>query len=107
MAQNLTVDVKSSIGPHQIKLPKGVNDRLRRLLDKQDRGDKLTKEEKREAEGLVELAEMLSLLRLERFRPNVRETSLYESADLYEQIYSEDEDLRELTELAILEPVHD
>lgn len=54
----------------KIKLPKAVNDRLQLLLDRQDRGEKLTAEEKREASGLVELAEMLSLIRLRSEKAN-------------------------------------
>ncbi len=49
---------------NQFKLPSGVNERLQELLDRQDRGDTLTDGERREAEGLVDLAEFLSLLRL-------------------------------------------
>ncbi len=64
MVQNLTVKVEMPISARQIKLPRGVNARLQKLLDRQDRGEKLTAEEKREADGLVELAEMLSLMRL-------------------------------------------
>lgn len=64
MAQNLTVSVELPMAPSQIKLPKGVNDRLQYLLDRQDRGEKLSSEERKEAEGLVELAEMLSLLKI-------------------------------------------
>jgi hypothetical protein len=45
-------------------LPEGVDRRLHSLLDKQDRGDPLTEDEVVEAEGLVNLAELLSLLRL-------------------------------------------
>ncbi len=45
-------------------LPEGVNARLRELLDRQDAGHPLSPAERREAEGLVSLAEMLSLLRL-------------------------------------------
>jgi hypothetical protein len=45
-------------------LPGGVQKRLQSLLDKQDFGTLLTNEEKSEAEGLVELAEWLSLLKL-------------------------------------------
>ena len=48
----------------QFRLPSGVQKRLQSLLDRQDRGDKLNSGEAREAEGLVELAEWLSLLRL-------------------------------------------
>jgi hypothetical protein len=45
-------------------LPDGVDARLHELLDRQDSGQSLTPAERREAEGLVSLAEMLSLLRL-------------------------------------------
>lgn len=48
----------------QFKLPSGVNERLQNLLDRQDRGEELTESERREAEGLVDLAEFLSLLNL-------------------------------------------
>lgn len=34
------------------------------LLDRQDRGEELTLEERREAEDLIDLAELLSLLKL-------------------------------------------
>ncbi len=44
-------------------LPEGVDRRLQALLDKQGRGDDLTDDERVEAEGLVELADFLSLLR--------------------------------------------
>ncbi len=64
MAQNLTVSVEMPIAAHPIRLPKGVNDRLQELLDRQDRGESLSTAEKREAKGLVELAETLSLLRV-------------------------------------------
>ena len=47
----------------KFRLPKGVAKRLQTLLDKQDEGKALTAAEKREAEGLVDLAELLSLLR--------------------------------------------
>lgn len=47
-----------------LRLPPGVNQRLQNLLDRQDRGDNLSADERREAEGLVDLAELLSLLRL-------------------------------------------
>ena len=53
----------------KLRLPEGVNDRLRELLDRQDRGGRLTAAERREAAGLVELADLLSLLRLRATRP--------------------------------------
>jgi hypothetical protein len=46
------------------RLPAGVNTRLQQLLDRQDPGVRLSEAERREAEGLVNLAELLSLLRL-------------------------------------------
>ena len=45
-------------------LPRGVGNRLQSLLDRRDQGEELTPAERLEAEGLVNLAELLSLLRL-------------------------------------------
>jgi len=51
------------------RMPRALNRRLHDLLDKQDDGTKLTTAERGEAEALVELSEMLSLMK-------VRATSL-------------------------------
>lgn len=51
------------------RLTAGVQRRLKELLDRQDSGQALTAAERREAEGLVELAEMLSLLKLRAAKP--------------------------------------
>ena len=48
----------------RLRLPEGVNSRLHELLDRQDQGVGLTPAERQEAEGLVDLAEFLSFLRL-------------------------------------------
>lgn len=48
----------------QFQLPQAVQARLQFLLDRQDEGQTLSQAEQKEAEGLVELAEFLSLLRL-------------------------------------------
>jgi hypothetical protein len=48
----------------RFRLPPGVQARLTELLDRQDRGQALTDAERAEAEGLVTLSEVLSLLRL-------------------------------------------
>lgn len=48
----------------RFKLPKAVNDRLHYLLTKQDDGKPLTPQEREEATGLVNLSELLTLLRL-------------------------------------------
>jgi hypothetical protein len=64
MISNTLVKIEMPFSAGQFKLPKAVNKRLQELLDRQDSGKKLSSTEKKEAEGLVELAEMLSLLRL-------------------------------------------
>ena len=56
----LTIDLRLA----QFELPAAVQNRLQALLDRQDQGESLTAAERQEAEGLVELAEFLSLLRL-------------------------------------------
>ena len=48
----------------RFRLPEGVQHRLQALLDKRDDGQTLTGYEQREAEGLVNLAELPTLLRL-------------------------------------------
>lgn len=58
------VEIGMPAEPDEFRLPKGVNERLQDLLDRQDQGDGLTPAEQMEAEGLVNLAELLSLLRL-------------------------------------------
>lgn len=68
MTQNALLQIEMPIATEKFKLPKSVNNRLQSLLDRQDKGEKLTTAERKEAEGLVELAEMLSLLRLKAER---------------------------------------
>ena len=53
----------------KFRLPAGVQQRLSQLLDRQDQGFPLTAAERLEAEGLVDLSEMLSLLKLRSSRP--------------------------------------
>jgi hypothetical protein len=64
MSQAIQLKVQMPGDLAKFRLPKGVQKRLRDLLDKQDGGDRLTTAEKREAEGLVDLNDLLSLLRL-------------------------------------------
>jgi hypothetical protein len=52
----------------RFEFPPAVQARLQFLLDRQDNGQILTQEERQEAEGLVELAEFLSLLHLRATR---------------------------------------
>ena len=60
----MTIDIDFPADIERLYLPAGVDRRLQSLLDKQDRGEALSDEEREEAEGLVDLAEMMSLLRL-------------------------------------------
>ncbi|HZO87775.1 MAG TPA: hypothetical protein VFB38_05500 [Chthonomonadaceae bacterium] len=46
-------------------MPEGLHRRLQELLDRQDAGIMLTESEREEAQGLVDLAEWLSLLWLQ------------------------------------------
>ena len=66
MSTNATIDLKIAVPQElaRLHLPEGVDRRLQALLDKQDSGMPLTPDEQAEAEGLVELAELLTLLRL-------------------------------------------
>lgn len=48
----------------RLHLPEGLDRRLQALLDKQDGGSALSPDEQAEAEGLVDLADLLTLLRL-------------------------------------------
>ena len=50
--------------------PDGVQERLQYLLAKQDGGLTLSREEQREAEGLVDLADLLTVLRLRGTHPD-------------------------------------
>lgn len=60
MAEIIEIPVELTL----FQLPEGVRERLTSLLDRQDAGEGLTQAERQEAEGLVELSEFLSLLRL-------------------------------------------
>ena len=64
MAQSVIVEIEMPDELEQLKLPDGVERRLQSLLDRQDDGEVLSQEERMEAEGLVNLAELLSLLKL-------------------------------------------
>jgi hypothetical protein len=69
MAQAVQIQIQMPGDLARFRLPKAVQKRLQTLLDKQDRGTSLTAAERREAEGLVDLSEVLSLLRLRAQRP--------------------------------------
>lgn len=63
----IVMESERPAGWEDFHLPEGVHHRLQDLLDRQDQGQPLTQAERQEAEGLVELAEWLSLLRLRVF----------------------------------------
>jgi len=58
----IELDLPNDLG--ELRLPNGVHQRLQELLDRQDQGIDLTQAERQEAEGLVDLADLLTLLRL-------------------------------------------
>jgi hypothetical protein len=48
----------------RFRMPSALHARLQDLLDKQDREGKLSPRERREAQGLTELVDMLSVMRV-------------------------------------------
>ena len=58
----MTIELPESL--ERLRLPHALDERLTWLLDRQDETGSLTPEERREAEGLVEMAELLSVLRM-------------------------------------------
>ena len=62
MTMTLEVDLPDDLAG--FRLPAAVNERLQSLLDRQDAGQTLSPQERQEAEGLVNLAEFLTLLRM-------------------------------------------
>lgn len=61
MTTHVDLEVPDDIA--QLTLPEALDRRLQDLLDKQDRGIPLTEDELAEAQGLVDLADLLTLLR--------------------------------------------
>lgn len=64
MARNVSFEIAVPDDLARLRLPPAVDQRLQELLDRQDRGEVLSDAERTEAEGLVDLAELLTLLRL-------------------------------------------
>jgi hypothetical protein len=58
----INLEVPDDLG--RFRLPSAVQRRLDHLLDLQDQGRQLSTEEREEAEGLVNMADLLTLLRL-------------------------------------------
>lgn len=76
MSQLVAIQLEVPDELASFRLPAGVHARLQELLDRQDRGVRLTAAERQEAEGLVTLAEFLSLLRQRAQRASRRRTKL-------------------------------
>ena len=72
MSQMVAIQLEVPDDLARFRLPPGVNIRLQKLLERQDSGKRLTTAERKEAEGLVNLAEILSLLRLRVERADSR-----------------------------------
>jgi hypothetical protein len=64
MSRTMAIQLEVPDDLARFHLPDGVQHRLNSLLDQQDRGQPLSDDERREAEGLVNLADLLSVLRL-------------------------------------------
>ena len=64
MVAKYLIEVDAPNELSRYRLPVAVESRLRFLLDRQDSGQALCDEERNEAEGLVDVAELLTLLRL-------------------------------------------
>jgi hypothetical protein len=62
----MTLLVELELPKHlrKLRLPRALHDRLQELLDRQDQVGKLSARERREATALVELVDVLSLMRL-------------------------------------------
>jgi hypothetical protein len=69
MTLTLEIDLPADLA--RFRLPDALAARLQELLDRQDAGQPLTPKEREEAEGLVNLSEFFTLLRLraERLAP--------------------------------------
>jgi hypothetical protein len=63
MAQAVVVELDLPKDWRKFRLPPALHDRLQELLDRQDREGKLSARERREAKALVELVDMLSLMK--------------------------------------------
>lgn len=64
VVMTLTLEIELPADLERFRLPAAVAARLQSLLDRQDSGQPLTPQERAEAEGLVNLTEFLTLLRL-------------------------------------------
>jgi hypothetical protein len=68
----VVIDLEMPGDLRKFRLPRAVNRRLQELLDRQSEEGKLSAAERREAEGLVDLSELLTLLQLRAQRAHKR-----------------------------------
>ena len=64
MSQTVMIQLDLPKDWRTFRMPRGLQSRLQELLDRRDEVGKLTRRERQEANGLVELAEMLTLMKL-------------------------------------------
>ena len=64
MSANVQLTVPMPANLARLRFPKALEDRLHFLLDEQGRRGRLTAAEKKEAEGLAQMASTLSILKL-------------------------------------------
>lgn len=64
MSQTVQLTVPMPADLAKLRFPKALNDRLHFLLDEQGRKGRLSAAEKKEAEGLAQMASVLSILKL-------------------------------------------
>jgi hypothetical protein len=64
VVRTIAIELRMPDDLARLRLPDAVEARLQELLDRQVRGAPLTDAGRQEAEGLVDLAEWLSVLRL-------------------------------------------
>ena len=60
----VTVELELPEDWHSLQLPEALHERLQDLLDRQDEQGGLYSQERREAEAMVQLVDMLALMRL-------------------------------------------
>ena len=64
MSQAVMVQLDLPKDWRTFRMPRGLQARLQELLDRQDETGRLSRQERQEANGLVELVDMLSLMKL-------------------------------------------
>ncbi|MBI3831409.1 MAG: hypothetical protein HY291_17960 [Planctomycetes bacterium] len=64
MSRSVVVELELPKDWKRFQMPPALHERLQELLDKQEHGVRLKKEERKEARALVELSEMLTLMKL-------------------------------------------